>query len=255
MRKYERHGLIPNDFPLSTDELRAKLLSTLRALPSDDELQGLYPYGPDRVRVRRRLMLRVAHDLIFKNIIEDVGRIVEQDGSIEVRMDKTEDAELLSDLSAALRDFSHDAERLDQGIKPELVLPPVEVDAADRDLLISAERKIILLALLYIEFKSPYVTEKEQIKYATESTGLAAGTLRTYIRDMRKAQKTYRSGQGSQPLSFSHAEYDYYIGLRAKIAAIAGRKQAGSAADLIAPALRGLGTAYQKVRKRKSAKR
>lgn len=258
MTTNKRPGLVPDGFTWPPEdpmgEMRVELRAALQAVPSGDELTGLYSAAADREKVRRRLMLKAAHDLIFKHILCEPSAKVAPDGSVEIDVSDPEGIELFSSLSAAIRDFSHDAERLDQGYKAELVLEPVDHEGCQTPDLISADRKIVLLALLFIEMKQVNVTEKKQREIAAELTGLSAETLRTYFRNMRAAQKAYGKKSDFGSLAFSKAECDYYADAKNRMVAVVGRSNRTTVANLIAPVLRGLGAAHQQIRPRSRKK-
>ena len=258
MTTNKRPGLVPDGFTwLPEDpvaEMRAELRVALQKIPSSEELKDLYLSVADREKVRRRLMLKAAHNLIFKHIICEPRAEVAPDGSVEIDVSDKEEIELFNSLSAAIRDFSHDAERLDQGYKAELVMDPVNHEGCQTPDLISADRKIVLLALLFIDIKQPKVSEKRQREIAADLTGLSADTLRTYVRNMRAAQKAYKEKSDVGTFVFSEAECDYYVEAEKRMVAIVGRSNRTTVANLIAPVLRGLGAAHQQIRPRSRKK-
>lgn len=263
MKSEKATGVIPAIIALPTctkiadirANLRAELLNELQSIPSVEDLIDIYPSQHDREKVRRRLMLRAAHQLIFDNILCDPNPTIAPDGSIEIDVSDNEGISLFSTLSAAIRDFSSDAERLDQGLKADLVLEPVNYEGSCKPDIISADRKIILLAILFIDMRPPNITEKKQCAIASELTGVSAGTLRTYLRNMRAAQKAYKKKNTHTDLVFSLLECSHYEDMGNRMLKIVGRSNRSIIADLIAPGLRGLGAAHQKIRPKLRRKR
>ena len=262
MTKEKPTGVIPAVLSWPTGDhivdfrakLREELRAALQAIPSADELKDFYPSRTDREKFRRRLMLKAVHQLVSKNILCDPNPNILSDGSIEIDIYDTEQIKIFNALSAAIRDFNYDADRLDQGYKAELVLEPINYEGIHKPELISAARKIVLLALLFIDMRPLNVTEKKQCEIAAELTGLSSGTLRTYLRNIRAAQKAYKKKIAPAGLTFSKSECNHYADMEKRMLKIVGRNKRNTVAGLIAPGLRGLCVAHQKIRTRSHEK-
>ena len=253
MVEASRKHLPPLQNPFA--ELKAALRAALMAVPTADSLKHLYSSEADREKVVRRLMLKATLNLVFDEVLSDPDAATNDDGSIDIDISDRVGITLFASLSAAIRDFAHDSSMLDQGLKAELILAPVDHEEDDQPQLISADRKIVLLALLFIETKKVGVTEKRQLEIASEYTGIEVSTLRTYVRNMRKAAASYKTSDIRGNLAFSKAEYDYYMSALHRMESIVGRGQRTMIAELIGPALRGLGSKHQAIRPKKTQKR
>jgi len=144
------------------------------------------------------------------------------DGGVIIALDDDEWTEASSEYSAARRDFIHDAERLDNGHKAELILAPVDEEAPEQRNLVSANRKIVLLVLLFINTSDRTLPEAERIAEAVKLSGLDGGTLRTYIRELNRALKSPK--KTTKNLRFSEAECAFYTQMYKKTKDIARRE-------------------------------
>ena len=247
-------GLAPDHLVVvhqnSIYELRAALRDSLLAIPDTDSLKRIYSTEADREKVMRRLTLEAAHQFLFKKIIPNPNRQEFPDGSVEIgHSDKEEDV-AFERLTTAIRDFRHDMDRLDKGATAELVLAPIEQIGKKKAVVISANRKMILLAVMFVENRSPKMTEAEQLNIASDYTGFSATTLRTYVRNLRRAIMAYKKHAARGKLAFNRAECEHYKSLLAKYEKIA-RKSDANIAELIKPVLAVHGIKHQAIESKK----
>ena len=246
-------GLAPDHLVVvhqnSIYELRAALRDALLAIPDTESLKRIYSTEADREKVMRRLTLEAAHQFLFKKIIPNPNRQEFPDGSVEIgHSDKEEDV-AFERLSTAIRDFRHDMDRLDKGATAELVLAPIQ-QIGKKPVVISANRKMILLAVIFVESRSRKITEAEQLNIASNFTGFSATTLRTYVRNVRSAITAYKKNTTRGKLAFNKAECEHYTSLLSKYEKI-GHKGDVNIAELIGPVLAGLGLKHQAITSKK----
>lgn len=254
MTKEKPTGLAPDNLVVvhqnSIYELRAALRDALLAIPDTDSLKHIYSTEADLEKVMRRLTLEAAHQFLFKKFIPNPNRHEFPDGRVEIgHSDKEEDV-AFERLATAIRDFRHDMDRLDKGATAELVLAPIEQIGQKKPLVISASRKMILLAVMFVESRNRKITEAEQLSIASDHTGFSSTTLRTYVRNLRKAIAAYKKDNARRKLAFNTAECEYYSTLLAKYEKIA-RKGDVNIADLIGPVLMSHGLKHQAIESKK----
>ena len=232
-------GLAPDNLVVvhqnSIHELRLALREALSAVPSADSLKDAYSSQADREKITRRLMLNTAHNFLIEHILRDPAREDFSDGSVNVTVHLDHGGDAFGNLSAAMRDFAHDAKRLDEGKKAELILKAIDQDGDENSELISADRLVLLLALLYIKLNTSQITEIEKCNAASSISGFEAATLRTSIRDMRKSIIWYKTSDVRNGSKFSKTECDYYTNTLKKMKALSTRPDALSRADINSP--------------------
>jgi hypothetical protein len=225
-------------FPEPASTLKDDIRRALRLVAKDNDLKDRHPSVPNRRKVRRRMLLKALHDVVFEKMLTEHT----PDGQIV--MSDEDWLEVSSAFSAARRDFAHDAERLDNGMKAELVLAPVEENAPERPGLVSANRKIILLTLIFVSDSSNRGVEDEILDEAVSLSGLNKGTLRTYARELNTSLRAYRRKEPMNGCKFSPAECEFYRSMYETFKKILGTTERGPVADLIAPIVRGLAIAH-----------
>jgi hypothetical protein len=224
-------------FPELVSSLKDDIRRALRLVPKDSDLKDRHPSVPNRRKVRRRMLLKALHDVVFEKVL------TEHTPNGQIDMSDEDWLEVSSAFSAARRDFAHDAERLDNGMKAELVLAPVEENAPQRPALVSANRKIILLTLIFVSDSGNRGVEGEILDEAVLLSGLNKGTLRTYVRELNTSLRAYRRKEPMNACKFSTAECEFYGSMYETFKTILGTTERGGVADLIAPIVRGLADA------------
>ena len=254
MTKEKPTGLAPDNLVVvhqnSIYDLRAALRDALLGIPDTESLKRIYSTEADLEKVIRRLTLEAAHQFLFKKFIPNPNRQEFPDGHVEIgHSDKEEDV-AFERLATAIRDFRHDMDRLDKGATAELVLAPIEQIGEKKAVVISANRKMILLAVMFVENRSPKMTEAEQLNIASDFTGFSATTLRTYVRNVRRAIMAYKKHATRGKLAFNRAECEHYTSLLAKYEKVA-RKSDVNIAELIKPVLASHGIKHQAIESKK----
>ncbi len=126
-------------------------------------------------------------------------------------------------LANILRSFSHDAERLDNGLEASLVLAPVGRESIQPKQLIKAQRERLLRWLVLIELWNPardteFPTQKTLLKEAADQLGSTEGRVKTDLSKLRAAVREYRQTSDSSQSSpkgsrFSTVEIEFYVDL------------------------------------------
>jgi len=239
MTEEKATGLAPDNLVVvhqnSIYELREALREALLAVPSADSLKEAYSSQADREKITRRLMLNTAHNFLIEHILRDPTREDFSDGSVNVTVHLDHGGDAFGNLSAAMRDFAHDAKRLDEGKKAELILKAIDQDGDENSELISADRLVLLFALLHIELNTSQITEIEKCNAASSISGFEAATLRTSIRDMRKSIVWYKTNDVRNRSKFSKTECDYYKTTLDRFKAGMRRTDASSLAEIKSP--------------------
>jgi hypothetical protein len=241
-------GTLPHD-PI--DRLRLKLQNSLTQIHSPESLKGVYGTAANREKVIQRLMLETIH-----GVVRDIfftGPDIEElpDGSVNVDASDRPRVDALSTLFAAIRGFSHDTELLNKGIKAQLVLSPIDEEDCQKPESISADRKLVILALIFVETRNPSVTEAKQLDIASKYTGINAKSLRTYVRNMRTAIDAYKQNSPRGELAFSKVECEHYRSSMANLKEISGSEDQSMIATLIEPCLKILGENHQAIKPKK----
>lgn len=166
---------------LSGDEtLKARIYAKLTAATKETELAVHYPDKGDRKRVRRRALIIGALEAIFEHQPAGGG------DDISVEVEKTP----LAELAAAMRDFIHDTERLDNGHSAELVAAPVGRETVDGFKTITASRKtmIIWLAVAHLwkqGISEEFPTQGALLNAAAALLKRTAKSLKTELHEIR----------------------------------------------------------------------
>ena len=126
-------------------------------------------------------------------------------------------------LANILRSFSHDAERLDNGLEASLVLAPVGRESIQPKQLIKAQRERLLRWLVLIELWNPardteFPTQKTLLKEAADQLRSTEGRVKTDLSKLRAAVREYRQTSDSSQSSpkgsrFSTVEIEFYVDL------------------------------------------
>lgn len=220
----ERTGLAAG-LPLDASTLEAEIAVALSKAPSEIGLAETISDVGDIRRVRRRHLIAAVLDAVFKAEIP------------------CSDPELLSELSAARRDFRHDTDRLDNSIRAELCLAPISKASADVRVPIKADRKLLIKALAAIDLGKDhanplYKTLRSRIDLLAGIIGYTPKTLDTYKTQMETSITAIGLKESEAKSEFSNDECEYFLRLVERTAKLASG--AGSGMDLMLPAIKGL---------------
>jgi hypothetical protein len=135
-----KHGI--SSLLSGEETLEERIYAKLSAAPKSTELATAYLDKGDLQRVRRRALIKGALEAIFEHQFQGG-----HDG-ISVETESTP----FTELAAAMRDFIHDTQRLDNGHPAELVAAPVGREAVDGSKSIIASRKNMILWLAVVSY-------------------------------------------------------------------------------------------------------
>lgn len=204
------------------DHLRQALL----ALPTDALLAETYTDFADRRHVRQRALVAATLQTVFTFVNKRLER--NADGGVHV----VPEADVLSELASAMRDYEHDRERADVGKSGELLFRPAGRESVDITRTTSAARKNIIRWLALIDLWNDendvgFTSQTELLKFAAEKGAGTPGSLRTELSNLR-------NGKASAP---ELGLFNDTIDLARRLAAADGTK---SPFDLLLPAVVGL---------------
>ena len=195
--------------------LEERIIEYVGSVPTDADLKESYIDAEDRARVINRSRIAALLTAVFEHNSDDMAE--EQEGS-EI---KTSAFDHLADI---LRSFSHDAERLDNGLEASLVLAPVGRESIQPKQLIKAQRERLLRWLVLIELWNPardteFPTQKTLLKEAADQLGSTEGRVKTDLSNLRAAVKEYRQASDSSQSSpkeirFNTVEIEFYVDLK-----------------------------------------
>ena len=99
------------------------------------------------------------------------------------------------------RSFSHDSQRLDNGLEAELLLVPAGREAMQPKKLIQAKRKRLLRWLVLIQLWNPakdteFSSQKALLKEAAAALGSSEGAVKTTLSQLGSAMQEYRQRSG-----------------------------------------------------------
>lgn len=210
--------------------LEEDILMRLRAVPTEKALAERYHEPRDAKCVRRRGVLGAVLDAVSTNTF--VTEHYEDEVEFIIDPDDV-DANNLADFSVARRNFHFDRERLDSGLKAAFCLAtavsgPTELikPITQRDALIWA------MVAIYTGVGHPvHKTHTRLCKLAAQYTGLTAGTLWQYLKELKKGKVWVEKPH------FSEEEHAFFIARSDLIRKLARSK--GQGWDLVLPALKG----------------
>jgi hypothetical protein len=96
--------------------LEERIIECVSGVPTDADLKESYSDAEDRARVINRSRIAALLTAVFEHKCDDTA---EEQGGEEI------ETRAFGHLAEILRSFSHDAERLDNGLEAKLVLAPV----------------------------------------------------------------------------------------------------------------------------------
>jgi hypothetical protein len=194
--------------------LEERIIECVSGVPTDADLKESYSDAEDRARVINRSRIAALLTAVFEHKCDDTA---EEQGGEEI------ETRAFGHLAEILRSFSHDAERLDNGLEAKLVLAPVGRESIQPKQLIKAQRKRLLRWLVLIELWNPardteFPTQKTLLKKAADQLGSTDGRVKTDLSKLRAAIKEYRQPSGSSQSSpketrFSTVEIEFYVDL------------------------------------------
>lgn len=210
--------------------LEDDILMRLRAIPTEEALAERYHEPRDAKCVRRRGVLSAVLDAVSTNTF-----ITEHyEDEVEFIIDPDDvDANNLADFSVARRDFHFDRERLDSGLKAAFCLAtavsgPTELikPVTQRDALVWA-----MVAINTGVGHPVHKTHARLCKLAAQYTGLKAGTLAQYLKELRKGKAWQEEPK------FSEEEHAIFKMRSERVIKLA--RSQGQGWDLVLPALKG----------------
>lgn len=153
--------------------LEERIIECVGSVPTDADLKESYIDAEDRARVIDRSRIAALLTAVFEHNSDDMAE--EQEGS-EIK------TSAFGHLAEILRSFSHDAERLDNGLEASLVLAPVGRESIQPKQLIKANRKRLLHWLVLIKLwnrakDTEFPTQKTLLKEAADELGSTEGSL------------------------------------------------------------------------------
>lgn len=194
--------------------LEERIIECVSSVPTDADLKESYTDAEDRTRVLNRSRIAALLTAVFEHNSDDMA---EEEEGAEIK------TSAFGHLADILRSFSHDAERLDNGLEASLVLAPVGRESIQPKQLIKANRKRLLRWLVMIELWNPardteFPTQKTLLKEAADQLGSTEGRVKTDLSKLRAAVREYRQTSNSSQSSpkgsrFSTVEIEFYVDL------------------------------------------
>ena len=194
--------------------LEERIIEYVGSVPTDADLKESYIDAEDRARVINRSRIAALLKAVFEHNSDDTA---EEKKGAEIKTGA------FGHLANILRSFSHDAERLDNGLEASLVLAPVGRESIQPKQLIKAQRERLLRWLVLIELWNPardteFPTQKTLLKEAADQLGSTEGRVKTDLSKLRAAVREYRQTSDSSQSSpkgsrFSTVEIEFYVGL------------------------------------------
>ena len=177
-----KHGI--TSLLSSEETLKARIHAKLTAVPAETELSEKYSDKGDLQRVRRRALIRGALEAIFEHQF--------QGGNDDISVEPGSTP--FTELAAAMRDFIHDTERLDNGHPAELVSAPVGREAVDGFTTITASRMNMILWLAVAHtwrsgLAEEFPSQKSLLEAAATSMGRRPGALKTELFKIRRRKR------------------------------------------------------------------
>ena len=194
--------------------LEERIIECVGSVPTDADLKKSYTDAEDRARVINRSRIAALLTAVFEHNSDDTA---EEKKGAEIKTGA------FGHLANILRSFSHDAERLDNGLEASLVLAPVGRESIQPKQLIKAQRERLLRWLVLIELWNPardteFPTQKTLLKEAADQLGSTEGRVKTDLSKLRAAVREYRQTSDSSQSSpkgsrFSTVEIEFYVDL------------------------------------------
>ena len=165
--------------------LEEDILIRMRAVPTEEALAKRYREPRDVKCVRRRGVLRAVLDAVWTNTFVTVH----YEDVVEFIVDPDDvDTNNLGEFSIARRDFHIDCERLDAGLMATHCL--LQAGHEQNDLIKPVtQRDALIWAMVAIDTGVGHPVHKTHTrlcKLAAQYTGLTAGTLGQYLKELRK---------------------------------------------------------------------
>ncbi len=194
--------------------LEERIIEYVGSVPTDADLKESYTDAEDRARVINRSRIAALLTAVFEHNSDDTA---EEKKGAEIKTGA------FGHLANILRSFSHDAERLDNGLEASLVLAPVGRESIQPKQLIKAQRERLLRWLVLIELWNPardteFPTQKTLLKEAADQLRSTEGRVKTDLSKLRAAVREYRQTSDSSQSSpkgsrFSTVEIEFYVDL------------------------------------------
>ena len=194
--------------------LEERIIECVGSVPTDADLKESYIDAEDRARVIDRSRIAALLTAVFEHNSDDMAE--EQEGS-EFK------TSAFGHLAEILRSFSHDAERLDNGLEASLVLAPVGRESIQPKQLIKANRKRLLHWLVLIKLwnrakDTEFPTQKTLLKEAADELGSTEGSLKANLSRLHAAISEYGRTSGSSQSSpkeirFNTVEIEFCLDL------------------------------------------
>jgi hypothetical protein len=194
--------------------LEERIIECVSGVPTDADLKESYTDAEDRARVINRSRIAALLTAVFEHNSDDMA---EEEEGAEIK------TSAFGHLADILRSFSHDAERLDNGLEASLVLAPVGRESIQPKQLIKANRKRLLHWLVLIKLWNPakdteFPTQKLLLKKAADELGSTEGSLKANLSRLHAAIKEYGRTSGSSQSSpketrFSTVEIEFCLDL------------------------------------------
>ena len=194
--------------------LEERIIECVSGVPTDADIKESYSDAEDRARVINRSRIAALLTAVFEHNSDDMAE--EQEGA-EIK------TSVFGHLADILRSFSHDAERLDNGLEASLVLAPVGRESIQPKQLIKANRKRLLHWLVLIKLwnrakDTEFPTQKILLKKAADELGSTEGSLKANLSRLHAAISEYGRTSGSSQSSpketrFSTVEIEFYVDL------------------------------------------
>ena len=194
--------------------LEERIIECVSSVPTDAELKESYTDAEDRTRVLNRSRIAALLTAVFEHNSDDMA---EEEEGAEIK------TSAFGHLADILRSFSHDAERLDNGLEASLVLAPVGRESIQPKQLIKANRKRLLHWLVLIKLWDPakdteFPTQKILLKKAADELGSTEGSLKANLSRLHAAITEYGRTSGSSQSSpkearFSTVEIEFCLNL------------------------------------------
>ena len=194
--------------------LEERIIECVSSVPTDADLKESYTDAEDRTRVLNRSRIAALLTAVFEHNSDDTAE--EKEGA-EIKTGA------FGHLADILRSFSHDAERLDNGLEASLVLAPVGRESIQPKQLIKANRKRLLHWLVLIKLWDPakdteFPTQKILLKKAADELGSTEGSLKANLSRLHAAITEYGRTSGSSQSSpkearFSTVEIEFCLNL------------------------------------------
>ena len=200
--------------------LEEKISDALMQLPPERNMIDTFPDEHDRAQAYQRLLINTVLMKVLESDALRLSRLADMDRRIsppEWQRQAKVVGDLYADVAQACAGFAHDAALLDMGANAERTLTKSKAKRPKTIEEIKARRKV-LLAIVFVGEMDLNITEEERIAEAAAVADIKHGTLRTRVRDMRKALEPAQDP--SKKALFSKAECEMFREYKKKYSAL-----------------------------------